>query len=191
MLATGQRRTEIGGMPWSEIDRKKMVWTLPRERTKADRAHEIPLSALAVSIIEAGPRYGEFVFSTGRSASAKVPTPRPIAGWGKAKANLDRLALRKANIISIEREGKELSKFPEWHLHDLRRTAATYMAKLGVDRVVIAKVLNHAENEVTAVYDRHRYDQEKRDALQLWADRLESIVASDSSSNVIPIKRLG
>jgi integrase len=65
------RRAEVGHMTWSEIDLKQKIWTLPRERTKADRAHEVPLSDLALSIIQECPKLGEFVFSTGRSAPAK------------------------------------------------------------------------------------------------------------------------
>ena len=68
---------------------------------------------------------------------------------------MDKLAAEKIEARTIA----------DWHLHDLRRTAATYLAKLGVERVVITKILNHAESEVTAVYDRHRYDLEKRRAL--------------------------
>jgi integrase len=77
------------------------------------------------------------------------------------------------------------AEFATWHLHDLRRTAATQMAKLGVDRVVIGKVLNHAEQEVTAIYDRHGYDAEKRRALELWAQRLEMIVKGTDGDNVV------
>jgi integrase len=133
---------------------------LSRERTKADRAHEIPLSDLAIAIIEECPALGDFVFSTGRGASA-----RPISGWSKAKAALD-----------------AISGVTNWHVHDLRRTAATNMARLSVDRVVIAKILNHAENEVTAIYDRHQYDREKRRALDLWGERLAAIVGTDGGN---------
>jgi integrase len=185
MLATGQRRTEVGAMPWSEIDRGRMVWSLPRGRTKADRSHEIPLSALAISIIDDCPKIGKFVFSTGRRTSAMEPEPQPIVGWGKAKANLDVLALTKANAILAERQEEELSNFTDWHLHDLRRTAATNMAKLGIDRIVVAKVLNHAENEVTAVYDRHKYDAEKRRALELWGARIAAIVEEPRDDVVV------
>jgi len=151
MLATAQRRSEVGEMSWSELDRTQRLWTLSRERTKADRAHEVPLSDLAMVIIEECPPLGDFVFSTGRA--------RPISGWSKAKAALD----AKSGVTN-------------WHLHDLRRTAATNMARLGVDRVVIGKVLNHAENEVTAVYDRHRYGHEQRRALDLWGERLAAFI---------------
>jgi integrase len=145
---------------WGELDRTQRLWTLSRERTKADRAHEIPLSDLAMVIIEECPPLGDFVFSTGRA--------RPISGWSKAKAALD----AKSGVTN-------------WHLHDLRRTAATNMARPGVDRVVISKILNHAE--VTAVYDRHRYDLEKRRALDLWGERLAALVDGTGGDNVVQL----
>jgi integrase len=189
-LVTSQRRSEIGKMTWREIDRSNCLWTLSRERTKADRAHEVPLSALALSIIDECPRLNEYVFSTGRSGTAQTgdrASARPISGWSKAKAALDKRTLEKANAIALERGEDAPPDFPDWHLHDLRRTAATHMAKLGVDRVVIAKVLNHAEQEVTAVYDRHRYEAEKCRALDLWARRLEEIVGGRDDRRVVSI----
>jgi integrase len=166
MLATGQRRSEVGEMTWSEIDQAQRLWTLPRERTKANRAHEIPLSDLALSIIGECPRLNEFVFSTGRST--------PISGWSKAKAALDKIALEK---------GK--AKIAEWHLHDLRRTCATNLAKLGTDRIVISKILNHAEAGVTSVYDRHQYDHEKSRVLDRWGKRLQAIVVGTDGGSVV------
>ena len=175
MLATGQRRSEVGKMSWAEINRSEKVWTLPRERTKADRAHQVPLSALALSIIEDCPRTTEYVFSKPRSGADKSKAP-PISGWSKAKNNLDKRVLEEAIALAADRGDAPPERISPWHLHDLRRTAATYMAKLGVERVVIGKILNHAESEVTAIYDRHRYDAEKRQALDLWAKRLKAIV---------------
>ena len=154
MLVTGQRRSEVGDAEWREIDEGKKLWTLPRERTKADRAHEVPLSPLAMSILTASPRTGAHVFSTRSTA--------PISGWSKAKTRLDVFALAELGRIVGDDAG-----LPEWHLHDLRRTAATHMAALKVDRVVISKVLNHAEGGVTQIYDRHRYEAEKRRALEV------------------------
>jgi integrase len=190
MLATGQRRSEVGDMTWSEIDRAQGLWTLTRERTKADRAHEIPLSELAMSIIEECPKLGNFVFSSGRTSPARAgqaSSAGPLVGWGKAKANLDKLALAKAQAIATERGEDAPGAFAAWHLHDLRRSMATGLARLGVDRVVIAKVLNHAESEVTAIYDRHRYDAEKRRALDLWGKRLAAIVDGTDGGNVVQL----
>jgi integrase len=190
MLATGQRRTEVGEMTWSEIDRKQALWSLSKDRTKADRAHEVPLSDLALSIIAECPRLGDFVFSTGRSArvqEGKPTTVAAISGWGKAKEKLDALALKKAQEIA-EREGEEApTALNEWRLHDLRRTAATYMARIGVDRLVVSKVLNHAEEGVTKRYDRHDYAAEKRRALDRWAQRLQAIVDGVDASNVVSL----
>jgi integrase len=180
MLITAQRRSEVGRMTWCELDRAQKVWTLPRERTKADRAHEVPLSQLALCILEDCPKLGNFVFASGRGAGA-------LSGWSKAKANLEQLATEKLRQLSSDRD----ASFPEWRLHDLRRSAATHMAKLGVDRVVIGKVLNHAEREVTAIYDRHRYDIEKRKALDLWSLELASIVAGTGAGNVIQLASRG
>src|ERR1700730_4582685 len=183
MLATGQRRSEAGEMTWVEINRAQRLWTLPRERTKADRAHEIPLSDLALSIIDECPRLNEFIFSTGRSATA-TGAATPISGWSKAKVALDKLAAEK---VKVDYGEDALSKIGVWRLHDLRRTCATNMARLGVDRVVIGKVLNHAENEVTAVYDRHQYDREKRRALDLWGERLAAIVDGAGGGNIVSL----
>jgi integrase len=191
MLATGQRRTEVGAMTWAELDRKQALWTLPRGRTKANRGHEVPLSALALSIIEECPKIGDFVFSTGRSGPLRAGgngEPRPISGWGKAKAKLDTLALQRLRALAEERGEEPPAEFAEWHLHDLRRTCATNLARLGVDRITISKILNHSEGGVTAIYDRHRYDAEKRRALDLWAQRLAAIVAGDDTGgNVVTL----
>lgn len=194
MLVTGQRRSEVGEMTWGEIDMARRAWTLSRDRTKADRAHEIPLSVLALSIIDECPKIGDFVFSTGRSAPMRAGATagaRPISGWSKAKAALDRLTARKAQAYAVERGGEAPTQFAEWHLHDLRRTCATNLARLGVDRVVIGKILNHAEQEVTAVHDRHRYDAEKRRALDVWGERLTAIVDGADGGNVLQFATKG
>jgi len=172
MLLTGQRRNEVARMTWGELDAKQKIWTLSRERTKADRAHEIPLSATATSIIVECPKLGNFVFSSGRSTSA-------ISGWSNAKAKLDMIAAQAMAGDSLA----------PWHLHDLRRTCATYLAKSGTDRVVISKILNHAEGGVTSLYERHSYDQEKRRALDLWAERLKVIVEGrEGEGNVVSLR---
>jgi integrase len=188
MLLTGQRRNEIGRMTWVEIDVKQKIWTLARERTKADRAHEVPLSDLALSVIAECPKFGDFVFSTGRNEPAKNDTKaklKPISGWSKAKKRLDQLALQKVQAVESEQGAQHA--LADWHLHDLRRTCATYLAKLGTDRIVISKILNHAEGGVTGVYERHRYDDEKRRALDAWAARLTGIIEGTETGNVVSL----
>ena len=182
MLATGQRRTEVGSITWREIDKARALWTLPRERAKADRSHEVPLSSLALSILEECPKLAGcgFVFSTGRAGKAREgeeKTACPLGGWSKAKARLDARILEAARNRA-NKIGDEVPKqIVEWHLHDLRRTAATHMAKLGVDRIVIAKVLNHADREITGVYDRFAYSEQKRRALDALGVELTRITA--------------
>jgi integrase len=166
MLVTGQRRGEVGNMLWSEVDEAKALWTLPRSRTKAGRLHEVPLSPLALSILADARkvRTSDSVFTTSRSGGS----------WNKFKLRLDRAA----------------AVAEEWHLHDLRRTAATQMAGLGVERLTISKILNHAEAGITQIYDRHRYDAEKRAALTRWSVRLEEIVGlREPEDNVVRLAR--
>ena len=183
LLVTGQRRTEVGAMTWTEIDRTQALWTLPRGRTKADRGRQIPLSTLAVSILDECPKFGAFVFSTGRSG--QDGEPRPISGWGKAKDKLDALALERLQALAQERGEEPPAQMDEWRLHDLRRTCGTNLGRLGVDRIVISKVLNHAEGGVTSIYDRFSYDGEKRRGLDLWGQRLATIVAGAERGNVV------
>lgn len=161
LLVTGQRRGELARLRWKEVSLEEKIIRLPPERVKVNRAHEVPLSALAIEILGKLPRFkaeddgdeGEmFVFTTtgGR---------RPFSGFSKSK-----------DVIG------EQSKTSGWRIHDLRRTAATNMAKLGVPVATISKVLNHAETGVTAIYNRHTYLPEKTEALEKWASHLRSII---------------
>jgi integrase len=171
LLITGQRRNEVAGMKWEHQDVDKRVWTLPREETKANRQHEVPLSPVAMGILEAAPRNGEFVFST----TGKTP----ISGFSKAKKRCDK-------IIA----GQSENPIPVWRLHDLRRTAASGMAEIGISPHVIEKVLNHSTGQISgvaAVYNRHTYLREKTDALNAWARALEAVIAG-GEDNVVALR---
>jgi integrase len=150
LILTGQRRGEVAGMQWSEVAGD--VWSLPRERVKNDRRHEVPLSKQAMAIIERAPRIGErYVFTLDGAI--------PYSGF----RTTERL---NAGIAP-------------WTVHDLRRTTASGLARLGVSLVVIEKILNHVGGSlagVVAVYQRHEYAAEKRAALQEWADHVERLV---------------
>jgi integrase len=154
LILTGQRRGEVTGMQWSELDLVAGTWTLPRERVKNDRRHEVPLARQAIAVINVVPRIGDkYVFTLSGTAATNN---------FKAKKRLNQLAGIEA-----------------WTLHDLRRTAASGMAKLGASLVVIEKVLNHVSGSlagIVGVYQRHEYADEKRAALQLWADYVERLV---------------
>jgi integrase len=168
LLVTGQRRDEVARMSWTEIEGD--LWTIPRERAKSDRAHSVPLSPLAMEILEGLRRRqsgwtGEFVFST-RGGQ------KPVSGYSKAR----------------QRAGK-LCDVADWTLHDLRRTAATGMAQLGISPEIIGRVLNHAPKGVTAqVYNRHTYLNEKRRAFGAWSQKIESIVRPSDDATIVPLR---
>jgi integrase len=119
---------------------------------------------LALEIIGAMPQVGEYLFTT----SGK----RPVSGWSKVKIRID-----------------DLSGVTDWHIHDLRRTMATEMRRLGVDRLVVSKLLNHAEAGVTKIYDRFAADPEKTAAIERWADRIREIVDGAPANNVVRFGR--
>jgi integrase len=154
LLLTGQRRTEIGALRWSEVDLASGQIVLPAERTKNGRAHSVPLSAQALAIVERQRRrnYTDFVWSDNGTLD-----------WDRGKIALD------ARI-----------GIAPWRLHDLRRTAATQMSELGVLPHVIEQALNHvsgAKAGVAGVYNRSKMTDAVRAALQQWADHIERITA--------------
>jgi integrase len=147
MLAlTGQRLNEVAQMSWAELDLDAKTWNLPRERCKNGHAHVVPLSDQALAILAAQlPRESDRVFG--------------VSGFSRAKKALDAAAKLGA----------------PWTLHDLRRTAASGMARLGVDIATIEKVLNHQSGlfrGIVSVYQRHNYLTQKRQALALWAEHV-------------------
>jgi integrase len=193
MLATGQRRTEVGAATWSEIDKSRGQWTLSKGRTKANRLHDVPLSGLALAILEDCPQTANFIFASGKVGNARDGRdsgPVALAGWSMAKERLDELMLTHARALAVAdgREGPR--EIEEWRLHDLRRSCATHMARLGVDRLVISKILNHAEGGVTKRYDRYQYAAEKRAALDRWALHLQAIVAGETVSNIVELAKV-
>jgi integrase len=174
VMATAARRTEAGSAAWAEIDRDAGIWRLPSERTKAARAHELPLNDLALGCL--GEVRGDFVFSNDLGKT-------PLGGWSKSKSRLDKLALEEL------RKERPDADFPDWHLHDLRRSVATNLARgLGIDRIVITKLLNHADASMTAIYDRDGRDIEKVKAMAAWGRRLQQIV-DPSPAAVVPIEQ--
>ena len=162
LILTGQRRGEVANMEWAELDLARGLWSLPRERVKNDRAHEVPLSSQAIEILKKLPQICDrFVFS--------LDGKKPINGFGKGRERLDALT-------------GDMS--PPWVLHDLRRTVAGGMARLGVGLPVIEKVLNHVSGSfagIVGVYQRYEFADEKRAALAKWAEHVERIVAGRSA----------
>jgi integrase len=161
LLVTGQRRGEVGGMKWSEIDNEG--WNLPGARSKSKQGHRVPLSTLALEILDQCPQLGDYVFMSGRGVE-------PLEGWDGAKRRADSFLAKP-----IE----------PWRIHDLRRTMATQMRSLGIDRLVVSKLLNHAESGITKTYDRYAADPEKAAAMERWSDRLREIVSGKKRENVV------
>jgi integrase len=157
-LLTGQRVGECCGITAGEIDAKKRLWTIPAARSKNKHAHTIPLTDLSLALAEL------------IAAGDKVP--------GHAVAKTIRLAQVRFGI-------------GQWTAHDLRRTVATRMAELGILPIVISNVLNHrsvSKASITfAAYAHYSYDKEKREALELWANRLDAIV-SGGPAQVLPMR---
>jgi integrase len=185
LILTGQRREEIGGLQEAEIDFDRGLLKLPAERTKNNRAHEVPLSAAARAILQEQPRRAgrDLMFGEGDGA---------FQGWGRAKRALDGriLAARKAAAKEAGADLRKVKPMPAWRLHDLRRTVATRMADIGVQPHVIEAVLNHVSGHkagVAGVYNRSTYIAEKTAALALWAEHVTALVAGHSSS-VVPLK---
>ena len=154
LLLTASRRDEIGSLEWSEVDLDNAMISLPGQRTKNSRPLDIPLTPVALVILEAQPRPDRtFVF--GRRQGG-------FSGWSKSKMELD----QRANIAP-------------WRLHDLRRTASTAMHELGVQPHVVEAVLNHVSGHkggVAGVYNRATYATEKAAALALWAEHVLAVV---------------
>jgi integrase len=172
LALTGQRRDEVGGMRWSEIDDDKKLWTIPGSRTKNHREHAVPLSDSALPLIAASPHRKDFVFGDGPRRSGD--RPRGFSGWSKAKAALDK------RILKTRQKANPKAKPLPWRLHDLRRTSATVMAdRLGVLPYIVEAVLNHVSGHkagVAGVYNRARYEAEMRDALDRWAAHVAALV---------------
>jgi integrase len=156
LLLTAQRRGEVVGMRWREIDWKEHTWTIPPSRTKNKRTQTLPLSALAIELLRSVPKlHDQFVFPARGNETA---TP---SGFSKTKRRLD-----------------DLSGVTSWTLHDLRRTTATHMARDGTAPHVIERILNHSTGVlggVAGIYNRFEYLPEMRLALDQWAGKFAAI----------------
>ena len=178
LILTGQRLAEVGGMRWDELDLENRLWTLPAERVKNGERHEVPLSDAAIEILTALPRIKTtkgFVFTTRRDAA--------VSGFSRAKDRLD-----QAIASSVT---EDMPRPEHWTFHDLRRTMASGMARLGINLPVIEKILNHTSGSfrgVVGVYQRHSYSDEKRRALDAWANFVRSAVSDNGPVNVVALR---
>ena len=154
LALTGQRREEVACLQWEELDLAQRTWTIPKARTKNAKAHIVHLSRQALAALKREVQRGPFVFT--------LLGTKPFQDFARAKRRLD-----------------QLSGVTGWRLHDLRRTCVSGMARLGVAPHVADKILNHqvgAISGVAAVYQRHDFLSERRQALDLWGGHIGKIL---------------
>ena len=159
LALTGQRREEVAGLPWEELDLVQRIWTIPKARTKNAKAHIDHLSRQALRVLERADQRGALVFSL-------LGTKR-FQHFTHAKRRLD-----------------QLSGVTGWRLHDLRRTCVSGMARLGVAPHVADKILNHQSGTISgvaAVYQRHDFLAERQEALERWGIHVTHIVVDASN----------
>jgi integrase len=156
-LVTAQRKGEIIIAEWSEFDLNNGWWTIPSEKAKNKLSHRVPMSPLALQLLE------------------QIKSLSGESRWLFPSSKGDKPVLDTSIDHALH---KNEAKFgiPPFTPHDLRRTAASHMTGMGVSRLTVSKILNHVESGITAVYDRHSYDREKRKALDKWGDKLTKIL---------------
>ncbi len=188
LLTTGQRRGELVRAQWADIDFEHVVWTIPAKNSKTGREHIVPLSPLALALfrdLRAMAGDSAYVLPS-REGTPQQDTPRnrrlhpTPRGEERADKPVTERALSKAAL-----RGQAVVGIAKWTPHDLRRTVRTELAALGVRPEVAEKVLGHELPKMLRVYDRHDYREEKRDALEKWAERIELIGAGDAK--VVPL----
>lgn len=185
LILTGARRDEVAGLSWDEMRNSDALWSLPASRAKNGLANQVPLSNLAIAELDVlakrsgkvkdWPKVG-FVFSTtGETA---------VSGFSRAKLRLDK---QVAEIGKVQDDPVMVSA---WRIHDLRRTLATGMQRLGVRFEVTEALLNHvggSRSGVAGIYQRHDWAPEKVRALNAWSDFIAALLTKDDRSNVVPL----
>jgi len=154
LALTGQRREEVARLARDELDLAQRVWTIPKLRTKNAKPHVVQLSDQSIAVLTRIKNQAPCVFA--------FYGAKPFQDFARAKRKVD-----------------ELSKVTGWRLHDLRRTCVSGMARLGIAPHVADKILNHQSGTITgvaAVYQRHEFLRERKDALERWGAHGAKIV---------------
>jgi integrase len=189
LIATLQRRNEVAGLPWKELDHKRVLWTVDGSRAKNDEDHLAPLNSLAVAELEGlGWKQRGLAFTT----TGKTP----ISGFSKMKRALDREMLPVLQHLADARaeavgEDPHTVEAEPWRLHDIRRTGTTVMQSLGIPVEVTERCINHKSGEsstgVAKVYNLWKYEPEKRRAFEAWGAYLDRLITGADASNVIAL----
>ena len=177
-LVTMQRKGELVQIEKTDLDLKNGWWTQPKEKVKNNISHRVWLSNMAMDLIE------EVVELSGDS---KWLFPGRIEGKHLTPQAVDH-ALRDAQTKNPTRKTADVLNIPKFTPHDLRRTGATHATGAGVSRFIVSRVLNHVDESITARYDLHGYDNEKKLALETWERKLRAILFNEKSK-VINLKR--
>jgi integrase len=190
LLLTGQRREEVAGMNWGELDRATATWTIPANRAKNGTAHIVPLSDTVLDELDRLALARQEKADEAEPHGKRWPKAGPVMSirgsaslscFSQAKKLLD------AEIVEARRDAGALAP---WRVHDLRRTLATGLQRLGVRLEVTEAVLNHvsgAKGGVAGIYQRHDWREEKRSALEAWARHVAMILKPLEVTNVVPI----
>jgi hypothetical protein len=184
LMITGQRHTDVTEVPRTEIDLRKKLWTIPPERFKSDMPQIVPLTDDVCAILERLPEFrkGPFLFST-------TFGQKPTAISTKIKDRVDTLMLRSLKAMARLRgdDPKEV-KLEPWVIHDMRRVVRSHLSALRVPDQIAEMVIGHGKKGLQRIYDQHKYVDEMRDAMMLWAARLRSIV-EPAPANVVTLAR--
>jgi integrase len=167
-LLTGQRIGELMSMSWDDVDLQSGWWTIPAARAKNNRKHRVPLSTLAIELL------------TARRLNVKSSWVFP----GPADES------RHVLLPTIQRYIMQFRGQLNFSTHDLRRTVATELARAGVSRLVLKRVLNHRDMDITARYDHHSYDREAQSALEQWSRQVRAALIEEVvSANIVVFSR--
>jgi integrase len=186
LILTGLRLNEVCRANWSEFDLEKKLWTIPADRMKGKnhkaRPHLVPLTSLMLEILKSIPRFenGDVLFSTtfGRS---------PVAVGSKIKKWLDAAMAEELRKLAERRGGKfDKSKHEPWVNHDIRRTVRSNLSALKISEEVSEAILAHVPPGIKGTYNVYRYNDEKRDALVQWGDKLHSLVGAGPDPQAMP-----
>ena len=162
LILSGQRRSEVANAQWHEIDLEAREWIIPHTRMKNRRRHAVALTNTMLEQLGPIPENKRgYIFESNKIGGV------PISGFSQ-----------------LASQWKKLAGFDDWRLHDLRRTVSTNMGRLGIAPHVIEAVLAHRTGQISgvaAVYNRHNYEAEKRNALEQWNSLAADIVSKEYS----------
>jgi integrase len=186
LLLAAQRRDEVAGMERAEVDVERRMWTIPPQRMKRDLEQQVHLSEATLAVLRP-------VLARTRASKRLIFTTTgetQVSGFSPAKG---RLAASMAKAKRQELGARKAGAIPQWTLHDLRRTAASGMARLRIAPHVIDRILAHKEGTIRGVariYNRFEYLEERRDALEAWGRYVDHLVAPAPGSNVTELRRI-